>query len=65
MNAYWCIPSKVDAGFAACMEDVLDVYEFPYDPMRPVVCMDEKSYQLLGDVMQPLPMRPDDGRNRF
>jgi hypothetical protein len=24
------------------MEDVLDVYEFPYNPRRPVVCMDEK-----------------------
>lgn len=29
MNAYWCIPSKEDAEFVACMEDVLDVYEFP------------------------------------
>lgn len=29
------------------MEDVLDVYELPYNPERPVVCMDEKPYQLL------------------
>lgn len=42
------------------MEDVLDVYELPYNPMRPVVCMDEKPYQLLGDVRGPLPMRPGD-----
>lgn len=42
------------------MEDVLDVYEMPYNPMRPVVCMDEKPYQLLGDVQEPLPMRPGD-----
>ncbi len=42
------------------MEDVLDVYEMPYNPMRPVVCMDEKPYQLLGDVREPLPMRPGD-----
>ena len=42
------------------MEDVLDVYELPYDPMRPVVCMDEKPYQLLGDARKPLPMRPGD-----
>lgn len=47
MNDYWCIPSKEDADFVACMEDVQDVYELPYDPMRPVVCMDEKPYQLL------------------
>ena len=61
MNDYWCIPSKEDAGFVACMEDVLDVYELPYGPARPVACMDEKPYQLLGDVREPLPMRPGDG----
>ena len=60
MNDYWCIPSKEDADFVACMEDVLDVYELPYDPARPVVCMDEKPYQLLGDAREPLPMRPGD-----
>lgn len=58
MNSYWCIPSKEDAEFIACMEDVLDVYELPYDPMRPVVCMDEKPYQLLGEAREPLPMKP-------
>lgn len=40
------------------MEDVLDVYELPYNPQRPVVCMDEKPYQLLGEARSPLPMRP-------
>ena len=58
MNNYWCIPSKDDADFVACMEDVLDVYELPYDPMYPVVCMDEKPYQLLDDVREPLSARP-------
>lgn len=62
MNDYWCIPSKEDADFVACMEDVLDVYELPYNPARPVVCMDEKPYQLSGDVREPLPMRPGDDR---
>ena len=57
-NDYWCIPAKDDAEFVACMEDVLDVYESPYNPERPVVCMDEKPYQLLGDVREPLPMCP-------
>lgn len=42
------------------MEDILDVYERPYNPDCPVVCMDEKPYQLLGDVRDPLPMRPGD-----
>ena len=60
MNDYWCIPSKEDADFVACMEDVIDVYELPYNPAHPVVCMDEKPYQLLGDVREPLPMRPGD-----
>lgn len=60
MNDYWCIPSKEDADFVACMEDVLDVYELSYNPARPVVCMGEKPYQLLGDVREPLPMRPGD-----
>lgn len=40
------------------MEDILDVYEKPYDPAFPVVCMDEKPYQLLGEFRKPLPMRP-------
>ena len=44
------------------MEDVLDVYELPFNPMSLVVCMDGKPYQLLGDVRQPPPMRPDDDR---
>ncbi len=39
------------------MEDVLDVYEMPYDSLRPVVCMDEKPYQLHGESREPLPMR--------
>lgn len=42
------------------MEDVLDIYEMPYNPALPVVCMDEKPYQLLGEVQKPLPMRPGD-----
>lgn len=62
MNAYWCIPSRADADFAACMEDIIDVYELPYNSARPVVCMDEKPYQLLRDVGEPLPMRPGDDR---
>lgn len=44
------------------MEDVLDTYELTYDPMRPVVCMDEKPYQLLGETGEPLHMRPGNDR---
>jgi len=40
------------------MEDVLEVYARPYDPLKPVVCMDEKPYQKLDHAREPLPMRP-------
>lgn len=39
------------------MEDILDLYQLPYDPAIPMICMDEKPYQLLGNVREPLPMR--------
>ena len=42
------------------MEDVLDVYARPYDSCFPVICMDEASKQLVGEVRDPLPMRPGD-----
>ena len=44
------------------MEDILDVYEKPYDPAIPVVCMDEKPYQLLGEVRDSWAMRPGDDK---
>ena len=40
------------------MEDVLEVYHRPYNPRFPVICMDEASKQLVGEVRQPLPLRP-------
>lgn len=40
------------------MEDVLDVYARPYDEARPVVGVDEGGKQLIGDVREPLPVRP-------
>jgi hypothetical protein len=40
------------------MEDVLEVYTRPYDPLRPQICMDETSKQLLRDAKEPLPMEP-------
>lgn len=42
------------------MEDVLSVYERTYDPLRPVVCVDESSKQLIGHSRVPLPIRPGD-----
>lgn len=40
------------------MEDILPVYARIYDPMRPVVCMDEKPYQLLDHARDPIAARP-------
>jgi hypothetical protein len=40
------------------MEDVLDVYQRPHDPRRPVVCLDETSRQVLADTRDPLPVSP-------
>ena len=55
MKAYWCIPPEQNATFVAAMEDVLEVYSRPYDLARPVICMDEKPYQLLGEVRESIP----------
>jgi len=44
------------------MEDVLSVYARPYDPARPVVCMDEKPYQLLAHARDPIPASPGHDR---
>lgn len=40
------------------MEDVLDLYAEPFDPKRPVVCLDEKSKQLLADSRPSMPAKP-------
>jgi hypothetical protein len=54
----WCLPPQQDARFVACMEDVLEVYARPYDELRPVVCLDEGAKQLLGEVREPLALKP-------
>lgn len=44
------------------MEDVLDLYQEPYDARQPVVCFDEVPYQLIGETRTPVPAEP--GRRR-
>ncbi len=58
MKAQWCIPSGDNAAFVAAMEDLLDLYCLPYDLLCPVICMDEKPYQLLAERREPIPMKP-------
>lgn len=48
----WCIP-KAGAEFVSAMEDVLEVYQRPYDPLRPVVCIDETNKQLIKEERVP------------
>lgn len=62
LSEYWCIPKEKDANFVANMEDVLEIYQRPYDPMIPVICMDEKPVQFLGETrsrIQAKPLRVD------
>ena len=53
----WCIPPEQNAEFVAKMEDVLDVYALPHNENCPVICLDEKPYQLLGECLEPIPMK--------
>jgi len=58
LKQQWVIPPGADAAFVAAMEDVLEVHHRPYDPSCPVVGLDEGGKQLIGDVREPLPVRP-------
>jgi len=53
----WVIP-EVTPEFEARMLDVLALYERPYNPKEPVVCLDEKNHQLLSTPRGSQPMRP-------
>jgi len=59
---YWVIPPDADAEFAAHMEEVLETYEKPYDPARPVICMDEQPVQLLKETRMPIPATAKHGK---
>ena len=52
------IPPNASAAFAASMEDVLEVYQRPHDRLRPLVCLDETSKQLIAETRAPIPMKP-------
>jgi hypothetical protein len=52
------IPPEQSARFVWRMEEVLDLYEEPYDEKRPLICFDERPCQLLADVREPLPAAP-------
>jgi len=54
----WCVGPTEDGNFVYHMEDVLDVYIRPYDTLRPLICVDEGSLQLVSDQREPLKMKP-------
>jgi len=57
-KSMWCIPPKHNAEFVFHMENVLEVYQRPYDPRFPLICMDELSKQLTIETRTPLPAKP-------
>jgi transposase len=52
------LPPEQNADFVCAMEDVLEVYQRPYDPQRPVVCFDEQSRQLTKKTRRAIPAAP-------
>lgn len=59
----WCL-GKITSDFIWHMEDVLDLYEQPYNPKHPVICYDERPCQLIDDVIVLIPMKPGKPRKR-
>jgi len=53
----WCVADLTDE-YIEKMEDVLEVYERPYDAQEPVVCPDEKPVTLHADIRPPSPAAP-------
>jgi uncharacterized small protein (DUF1192 family) len=52
------IPPDANAAFVAAMEDILEVYQRPHDPQRPLVCLDETSKQLIAETRVPIAAKP-------
>ncbi len=52
------IAPDANAAFVAAMEDVLETYQKPRDPERPLVCLDETSKQLIIETRKPIPAKP-------
>jgi len=58
LSKYWCIPKENDSAFVACMEDVLGIYQSPYNSDIPVLCMDEKPIQFLDETRKRIDAKP-------
>jgi hypothetical protein len=58
LKRQWVIAPEASAAFVANMEDVLEVYQRPRDPERPVVCLDETSKQMIVETREAIPAKP-------
>jgi transposase len=58
LSQYWCTPKEHDADFVMHMEDILGIYKREYNPRLPVICMDEKPVQLLGEIRDRVTAKP-------
>jgi hypothetical protein len=52
----WCL-GKIDASFIAHREQILGLYAQPYDPLYPVVCLEERPCFLIGEEVAPLALQ--------
>jgi len=52
------IAPEANAAFVAAMEDILEVYQRPHDPDKPLVCLDETSKQLIVETREPIAAEP-------
>lgn len=60
LSKYWCIPMENNPYYVANMEDILSIYQKEYNPDCPVICMDEKPLQLLGEIRERICAKPLD-----
>src|SRR3979411_2315315 len=58
MRQQWGIRPAASAALAAVREDIVEVYQRPYDPTRPLVCVDETSKQLIAETRLPIAAKP-------
>jgi len=57
LKKMWCI-GQITGEYLAKMEDVLSLYHLPYNERRPVICLDELPFQMLGEKVAPIEMKP-------
>ncbi len=57
MKKQWCI-GQITGEYLAKMEDVLSLYHLPFDEKRSVICLDELPFQMLGEKVAPIAIKP-------